>query len=207
MDLRSSNLNIDRLWSAVEGLRKQEAIVTNTIPSNMISDGVNLGMPSKKDFYDDDRELLMLQSPLDDLVIRRTKIEYSLSLVTSRSAYLAKVVQRWESLCTAHLEVNPTQSNKKSKSSRSGGQTLSEAPCGFDVRLVWDDKDWEAWLAGERGRLVTMGSHLERVDEDREEDGVICLLTRRKCDRHTGWQKMREADYEGKTFRLSQAIS
>jgi hypothetical protein len=28
------------------------------------------------------------------------------------------------------------------------------------------------------------------------EEGVICLIMRKKCDRHLGWQKTRENDFQ-----------
>ena len=188
--------NLDLLWGQVEGLRKKEAIVTAVLP-NLSASIEEPNAQARNIGHDDDaRKSILLQKSLADLVSRRTTIENTLSLVNSRLAYLVLTIKQWEQLCATHSDVNPPQTAKKPKSSKSS-QSTSEAPCGFDVRLVWDDSDFEAWLTSEKGGLVMSGLQLNDSPDEGEEEGMVCLLTRRKCDRHTGWQKMREADYEG----------
>ena len=90
-----------------------------------------------------------------------------------------------------------------------------EAPCGFDVRLIWDDKDWAQWTSSESFSALFRSQESEnnepvQGDVNTEigdsnpqpamdygiEEGVICLIMRKKCDRHLGWQKTRENDFQ-----------
>lgn len=106
--------------------------------------------------------------------------------------------------------------DKKSETSALNSATSSnEAPCGFDVRLIWDDKDWAQWTASEQysalhigestsstegaaemPNIKDVGNHSELTIDPGIEEGVICLIMRKKCDRHLGWQKTRENDFQ-----------
>ncbi|MBW0477219.1 hypothetical protein O181_016934 [Austropuccinia psidii MF-1] len=116
---------------------------------------------------------------------------------------------------------------RKSETSHLGSVTgSSEAPCGFDVRLVWDDKDWSQWTSSDQFKALlldcTRGTSLESVHsstkiEDGDtspaptvdhgiEEGAICLIMKKKCDRHLGWQKTRENDFQTELNTLNVRI-
>merc|ERR1711939_70478 len=199
---------------------------------------------------DQERELEILEEGLSEQIAKRQALEQALSLANSRSAYLSHAIARWEKLCTEYTANNPQQATK-GKRNRMGASgataaALADAPCGFDVRLVWDDLDFENWLTTEEGRRILQrlanvavsgaaasagtaesgmeldppeiaadlaGTSTRRLDDDdaadagaAEEEGVVCMLTRRKCDRHTGWQKMREADFEVEKTVLTRRL-
>ena len=87
------------------------------------------------------------------------------------------------------------------------------APCAFDVRLAWDDRDWQAFVASDAGgRTLEQGlpeltaaprpdAEGEDADAEADEapiedpDGFVCLQTRKRCDRHSGWDRLIEAGF------------
>jgi COMPASS component SPP1 len=157
-----------------------------------------------------------MQDSLTKLMTNRASVEAQLSLVMSRLRFLGITISRWERFCAAFARASgatdaggassrPSKRPKKSKAGGSTGPTsLPDAPCGFDVRLVWDDADWQNWVESDEGRtmLTPDFSALEISGSGEDEGGieldenVICVVTRKRCDRHAGWQKTREADFE-----------
>ncbi|KAI9600079.1 hypothetical protein KEM48_000295 [Puccinia striiformis f. sp. tritici PST-130] len=118
---------------------------------------------------------------------------------------------------------------KKSETSFLSSATSSaEAPCGFDVRLIWDDKDWAQWTSTESFAVLFKPQESENhepiqenpdvekgesnseptatIDDHGIEEGVICLIMRKKCDRHLGWQKTRENDFETELNTLNMVL-
>jgi len=77
--------------------------------------------------------------------------------------------------------------------------------CGFDYRMLMDDDKLEAWL-DEGGR------HDLYYPED-EDYGVYTAPgqwfceERRKCPRHSGWEELKEADFELERKGLNQNLS
>lgn len=85
------------------------------------------------------------------------------------------------------------------------------APCAFDVRLAWDDRDWQAFVASDAGGRtleqglpeLTAADRPDAAGEDAEAeealiedpDGFVCLETRKRCDRHSGWDRLIEAGF------------
>ncbi|ORY90300.1 hypothetical protein BCR35DRAFT_137418 [Leucosporidium creatinivorum] len=100
---------------------------------------------------------------------------------------------------------NKNKNKAKKKGTRrvanvgTGPTNIPEAQCGLDVRLVFDSEQWEEWVRSEEGREVLAkvdaeggeGIGLDEGDMER-----VCLMPRKKCERHTGWQKVREADFD-----------
>ncbi|GJN91918.1 hypothetical protein Rhopal_004943-T1 [Rhodotorula paludigena] len=83
--------------------------------------------------------------------------------------------------------------------------SLPEAQCGLDVRLCFSDAEWRAWCVGDEGRAILEAAQGGDVDLAVELDAAqldhVCLTTRKECNRHQGWQKVREAD-----FALEKAV-
>lgn len=155
---------------------------------------------------EDEQSLAELRSKLSTLVARRESLDASISFIDARRRYLAIAIKRWEALCQATADAMAAEGISMEIEVRSRGRikksrgpvaatSLPMAPCGLDVRLVYDDKEWEAWTEGEEGRSV-LGA--EAGTEEAEADIIagVCLQLRKKCDRHTGWQKVRDADFE-----------
>lgn len=117
-------------------------------------------------------------------------------MINYRLIYLKISIRRWEALCALtaqELAAEGFEDTRKKKKKRTTNAKNVNAQCGFDVRLVYDLKEWAAWTASEEGRAV--------VSEGIEEAGMdiiagVCLNPRKKCERHSGWQKVREADFE-----------
>jgi COMPASS component SPP1 len=203
LELQQDQIDPVKLWKAVEGFQRQEAFVTVLLP-----DGSVPVENVKSSAYNTAQELDSLSTSLDQLVARRMSVEAQHSVVNYRLRYLRLALQRWQHSCAAFKETNPVQPTKKSKSKSGASASAADGPCGFDVRLVWDDKDFADWVGSEGGRRVFAVSDNQEEETQAEvfavetvteqEEGLVCGLSRKKCDRHTGWQKMREADYEGR---------
>jgi hypothetical protein len=123
----------------------------------------------------------------------------ALELINYRLKYLKITIRRWEALCSLTAQELGDETGKKSKSSSKRAKSTTAAKnataqCGFDARLVYESDEWEAWLASEEGQAaVVVGLDGEEGMEIIE---GICLSTKKKCERHGGWQKVREADFE-----------
>ena len=205
----SSRLPPESFWASVVGARRREAVVLDSsIPASSLREEA-----VRREEDADERTLQDLQRKLSDVVARRQVLEANRYLIQARLRYLRVAIRRWEALCQAtadglaselgvdHLAQAPKgRDRKKGKKNQGGATSLPDAQCGFDVRLVLDSEAWEAWVEGEQGRLVLggMGGEGENGDGDAGLEILddVCLRPRKKCERHTGWQKVRQADFE-----------
>ncbi|GAA5867586.1 hypothetical protein JCM1840_002562 [Sporobolomyces johnsonii] len=116
---------------------------------------------------------------------------------------------------------------KKGKGGKKKGPvaatSLPEAQCGLDVRLVYDDAAWAEWVAsdtpgGDEGAGDEEGGRRILEAQERGEVevvlqmalemlGGVCLETRKRCERHTGWQKVREADFQVEKAVLTRRLT
>ncbi|KAM0748390.1 hypothetical protein T439DRAFT_327659 [Meredithblackwellia eburnea MCA 4105] len=109
----------------------------------------------------------------------------------------------------------------KGKKGPTAPTSLPEAQCGFDHLLVLDDVRWGEFLTSEEGeRLLTLQTGdadgegedseelwLENVDLGLENLETICLVPRKKCERHKGWQTVRQADFEVEVAVLARRLT
>ncbi|GAA5828022.1 hypothetical protein JCM11251_005694 [Rhodosporidiobolus azoricus] len=163
-----------------------------------------------------------LVDKLDETERRAERLREMVRMVELRIVYLKIAIKRWEALCQATADemqqagIDLAQAVAAGGGRRRGGggaskkkkgppaaTSLPDAQCGLDVRLVYDDKAWAAWVkddSPEGGRAILDAQ--ERGDEGRvievalEMLSGVCLETRKRCERHTGWQKVREADFQ-----------
>lgn len=151
-----------------------------------------------------ERTLLGLEKKLEEIVTRTGIIEGNLFLTRARTRYLRLVIKRWEILCQATVDGIASEgiggTDSKSKPKGKGGVPLAatssqHALCGFDVRLCSDEQEWSTWIQSEEGRAV-LGAEEDEEGEIGMEEDIVCLRPKKRCDRHTGWQKVREADFE-----------
>lgn len=163
----------------------------------------------------DRRALAALDEKLAQVVTGRENLDRALVLVFARLRYLKLVIRRWESVCQASANASNAAASaaatkaakERQKRSKKGGGPASglainapTAQCGFDARLVYDDAEWASWLVSDEGKRVCSNW------DDREgvlsgEEGMeivegVCATIKKKCERHVGWQKLREADYD-----------
>ena len=198
----------------------------NGIDINGLTDGfLESPAPAMKDDHDavDEQEARRLHDTLAKLATRRHVVDAALALVVARLRFLALAVQRADALRAAYVSAHPDVDdsadgdaagaknvrggNPKAKA-KSGKKKLGavnasdEAPCGFDVRLVWEDRDWVTWVASDEGRAMlaetitgtgTDTASPLALDADA---GVVCQVARRRCDRHSGWSRLIEASFE-----------
>lgn len=188
----------EAFWPAVVGARRRESgVIDHSLPS--APDPEELARRGEREDETVRREL---EGKLESVVSRRIVLDRNRDMVGKRLAYLAIAIRRWEALCQVVMEElkrefgEETQAIKpKGKKGKKGGPVSAtsapDAPCGFDVKLVIDDREWEAWIEGEEGRGL-----LDDEEKGLEVHDQVCTLPRKKCERHTGWQKVRQADFE-----------
>lgn len=183
------------------------------------------------------REETRMRAGLDKLAQQRSTVEQAHELVATRLRFFDHALRRSEALKTAHLQVHAPQyledgsealanrttvkasgkgaaakARSKSKAAENArAKAMEGAPCAFDVRLAWDDRDWALFVTSEDGLGVLEHGLPEIVPTEGDEDdepaledaeGFVCLLTRKRCDRHTGWDRLIEASFAAESNGL-----
>lgn len=198
-------INLDLLWEAVSGLEKQQATIAAVDPA----DYHPVFASRENDSRRIDHQMTTLRASLESNVLKQKALEKQLASIDQRLQYLHSAIRRSEELVAAHIAANPTASSKtkrsKTKTAAPAG-AAGDAPCGFDVRLVWSDKDFDGWAETDAGRRALSLDEHDAGPAYEAEEGLICMLPKRKCDRHTGWQKTKEADYEVEKAGLARRI-
>lgn len=120
---------------------------------------------------------------------RKQKIELAIQQLSHQDSMLQRAIENAESLPELHAsdedhaaaEAKKSKKNKTQRKKTAAEKAAEERPCGFDMRLIDDDA-----LGIENGVKdednVTMQNGDEPVDHS-----SICLLPRKKCDRHSGY--------------------
>jgi hypothetical protein len=104
----------------------------------------------------------------------------ALEIVRKRQQILEIAIDRAESL--PHIIVQVEESRSKSKR-KGGGGPIEDKQCAWDPRLIWDDEEVQSWMDG-------------------EEEVQICGLGKRRCDKHSGWQKTSALSIETEEMQL-----
>ncbi|KAI5475666.1 zinc finger, PHD-type protein [Pseudohyphozyma bogoriensis] len=212
--LELSGIPPDMLWKKVVGARRREAVV---IDATRPSRGTDMQEAARHQDAEDERLLRSLRAKLSEIVARRGVLDTSVALVEARLQYLRVAIKRWEQLCeetakaiaedaTLKGEMEAVKSKSKGKGKKGPVSAMSGpgAQCGFDVRLCLDSAEWAVFVESEEGRaLLAMLDDENRVFDDVES---TCLDLRKKCDRHNGWQKVREADFELELIVLNRRL-
>lgn len=252
--LSNATAQYHRFWDSVRTVTKPEGVVTieyeessklSTSPANgNIQNDILLSQRTKQL-----EELLAKKSAVEsqvELAMSRSKyLRYAIArwenmcLATARALQIQENPNTDQSTLVTPTETKPKKGGggrgrgkakggtKKSETSLLSSATSSaEAPCGFDVRLIWDDKDWAQWTSSESFSALLRAQDSvnaeptpedpsgvepsnpisETTADDGIEEGVICLIMRKKCDRHTGWQKTRENDYQTEVNTLNMVM-
>ena len=99
----------------------------------------------------------------------------AMHIVDRRREILQEAIANCENLPLVNMSNGDAATGKRSKDAKGvkgvkgGGE---DRPCGWDARLVWDDAEVQGWSGD--------------VDEGGEA-GQVCMVARRRCDRHQGW--------------------
>jgi hypothetical protein len=94
----------------------------------------------------------------------------ALEIVKKRQQILQTVIDKAEGL--APIIVQPEERSGKGRRKGGGGPT-EDKQCGWDPKLLWDDEEVSKWT--------------ENQEEQGDEQN--CGLAKRRCDKHSGWQK------------------
>lgn len=201
-----SGVDPERFWSRVSAARRREGIVLDATEFDLRSGDILEYARKDESIQRQQREDLItlsrLRTNLAELVKRHKALDERSELIESRLRYLRVSIHRWEALCLLTQETlagaadNDKEENKSKKKlklkGRNAATSMPNAQCGLDVRLVYADVAWVNWMQSEEGRNAMS-----------EEDGAgldiiqgVCLLPRKKCERHNGWQTVRLADFE-----------
>jgi FKBP-type peptidyl-prolyl cis-trans isomerase len=123
---------------------------------------------------------------------RKQKIELAIQQLSHQDSMLQRAIENAESLPELHAsdaededhaaaEAKKSKKKKTQRKKTAAEKAAEERPCGFDMRLIE-----EIALGVENGVKdqdnVTMHNGDEPVDHS-----SICLLPRKKCDRHSGY--------------------
>lgn len=74
----------------------------------------------------------------------------------------------------------------KEQASQAGTSAKLKDLCGFDARLAWDESTFKNWRTSDNGEACFKDG---KLDASSDVEGSI-LCARRKCQRHTAWQKL-----------------
>lgn len=216
------SLNKDKqelLWSKVSGARRVEAAVIEApnkkhkvdLDDAALTAAEHLLTPLQSD-KDDSKALDLLNRQLSESTDKMALVGLQLGLLESRLRYLRLATRRWEKLCAdfvaasaaAAADTAAAAKPKGKAKKQSGGPTSApEAICGFDVRLVTSDEDWAAFVESDKGQqLLALDEPAEGepgsgdIGPQESYEDVLCMAPRKKCERHKGWQQVRDADFQ-----------
>jgi COMPASS component SPP1 len=141
-----------------------------------------------------------LKRRLGEIGTKKAEELRKVGLIDKRLKILKVSILRWEELFKATMSSIRTSSegleqewtsNKKSSKSKSN-VIASEAPCGFDRRIIMSDELFKNWIETDQGKY----SMVYKEGGVEGEENWICLLSKKKCVRHEGWKEIKEADWE-----------
>ena len=185
------------------------ATATAALPATATSGPSPTSPPNNQN---DSLILTALNKELDDLTGKQSAVGLQIGMIESRMRYLRLAIRRWEKICAdfvaasaAAVDESATAAKPKGKAKKpSGGPTAApEAICGFDVRLVDSDEGWAEFVESEVGQyLLALEEPVEgdtgpvEVGPQESYEQVLCMALKKKCERHKGWQQVRDADFQ-----------
>ncbi|CAO3607855.1 unnamed protein product [Cunninghamella echinulata] len=86
------------------------------------------------------------------------------------------------------------QINTSSSSSSDIKQQQDEL-CGFDSRLTWNDDQWESIQQQQQQQQDSSNYQFVMINKE-EKDWSVCQKTKKKCQRHNGWMKLKALELE-----------
>ncbi|KIR68026.1 hypothetical protein I314_01518 [Cryptococcus bacillisporus CA1873] len=154
---------------------KQLSKALTSFPRPKLGVTVEHHMPAKSEtsifsVYDD------TQTQLLTLRKRQEAAQKAILRIQKRQALLHIAVDRCEQL--PPIAPTETEESQQKGKKRKAGRPIDDRPCGWEASLIAEDEEVEELVKGE-------GEEMEVVAGERE----VCMLPRRKCDRHQGWQK------------------
>lgn len=99
-----------------------------------------------------------------------------LDRVRKRQEVLRQAIEHAEALPPVIVPADESRSSSKSKRKGGASGPTEDKQCAWDPRLVWTDEEVTSWGGGTR-------------NEDEEDNAAVCDLAKRRCDKHSGWQK------------------
>jgi len=173
--------NRDRLWDTVKNAEKREGVVVSAcLKGQSRSPAIAGDQPAfaivLPKISKADRELARLRARLDTLVQKREALKAEMDVIAWREKVTELAIQHADMI----------------------------EQCGWDQRLCFGEEE-----VAEFGASVLESyeeNHTQAdVDETQEEAEWWCM-GKKKCDRHSGWQKLRIADVEFDKETKDQAL-
>ncbi|WVQ72063.1 hypothetical protein IAR50_001607 [Cryptococcus sp. DSM 104548] len=116
-------------------------------------------------------QLAMVQNQLESTL-------KAISIIQKRQALLSAVMEKCENLTPIVVE-DSVQPKKSKKKGGAPAQPKEDKPCGWAAVLIAEDEEVDQGIKGQGAEIVMEGA----------EAWEVCMVARRKCDRHQGWQK------------------
>ncbi|CAO3624670.1 unnamed protein product [Cunninghamella blakesleeana] len=87
------------------------------------------------------------------------------------------------------------------ESSSSSDHKQQEEICSFDSRLMWNEDQWdfvESIQQEPSFQLVMkkLEKDHDQKDEEKKKSWSICQKSKKKCQRHNGWMKLKGLEFE-----------
>jgi len=167
-----------QLWEAVKDVRKSEG---KAIPSS--------GSPiTQKEAWAQRQQLAIEshESKLSDINIQRSVLEKWLALLGGRNKLLENAIKRAATV-NENLPQEVDEDEEEAQAAR--------GECGWDVRLMWGDKEWEYGVAEGTVR-----------DGYGDEGTNWWCPEGASCVRHAGWQKLQRQVMDKERIVLMEAL-
>lgn len=194
--LRARGVDLEQLWYAAKDARPPEGVVYVHLPGpapnpppsgvNNIGSGATRVLDGRQKADLERLERLMEESA--QLKARCAALEMGIGHLKARLRLLNCAMQRNE---------------------RAGGEK-----CGFDARIVIDDEDWAVWVEGEGKWTMEEAEGDEGkaklLEAYEKMEGAHCT-GKKRCDKHSGWQNLKFADFsaecDAKQLRLEDVTN
>ncbi|ORX38412.1 hypothetical protein BD324DRAFT_649781 [Kockovaella imperatae] len=136
-------------------------------------------MPSKPAHQDNEMAALTRQMAV---------VDQAIATLSKRQEVLRQVIAQCDTLVSPSAGNDVEMADKKSKKRPGGGE---DKPCGWDRRLTLSDDEMASLI-------------MDELSQNREDNTRVCMLPKRRCDRHQGWPKVFTASLDLEMAQLTR---
>lgn len=187
--------DVERLWESVKGAKRREGVVVRepgrTLPKKILAELSNVTPPNIASNIEDTSPDIQMNG--DHPASGKTQENGINSLnpvakakIASLETQLRKIVSEREER-KKEMEVVEWRQRLLSLAIRRA-ELVGE--CGWDQRLCFGDEEWREF--GD-GVLESYEESTEDMEVD-DQEGVWWCRGEKKCERHAGWQKLRDKE-------------
>ncbi|EIW86670.1 hypothetical protein CONPUDRAFT_161369 [Coniophora puteana RWD-64-598 SS2] len=177
-ELDKTGSRLETFWETVKNAEKREGVVVCAFDRNCQQPSV------KMEVDDDQKQPIVLVPP------RQRRVERKVAKLNQR---LTAVVRERDAIKQAMDVILWRENIVELASSRADRVDQ----CGWDQRLCFGEEEWEdfgAEVLESYEERDHSGEHETQVDSGSSSHGEWWCTGRKKCDRHSGWQKLRAGE-------------